>query len=528
MRRAPGLLRLGLVACLLAGAAAGCALHAVNRTLGSAPPPATLDGRPAYLKAHLADGSLLVFSDWRVDDGQRRLLGVAERYDQGRRLVDRGPASVCLDSLAICEANVLQTSPAVGGLTVLSVATALVTAYCIADPKACYGSCPTFYAPGEDGTPLLQAEGFSASVAPSLEASDLDALARCRARGRTFALTMTNEALETHVVRQVDLLVAPRPPGGRVFATPDGRFLATDEPRPPALALAAAPALPATPADVTALLAAADGRERTSPADTTDLAARETVEVTFADGTPAGPLGVVLTTRQSLLSTYLFYQGLAYLGDTAAPTLARARQLLEPADGGGTLGALLGRVTVAAAAVDGTWLPAGSVGETGPLAPNTYVLPLPPGAARPVRVRLELARGCWRLDRVGLVAVRGPVAATRLAPCEAARVRGGVATPDTAALARLRDPARTLVTYPGDRYALTWDLPADGEGLELFVESRGYYLEWLRREWAPDQDPARAARLVLAPAAMLRELAPEFKRREATMEASFWGSRFAH
>ncbi len=130
---------------------------------------------------------------------------------------------------------------------------------------------------------------------------------------------------------------------------------------------------------------------------------------------------------------------------------------------------------------------------------------------------------------MNLVTVLGPAPATRLAPRAVARLgaAGTAAAPDTAALARLADPARTLVTFPGDRYALTWDLPADGDGLELFVESRGYYLEWLRREWAPDEDPARAARLVLAPAAMLRELAPAFKQREAAMEASFWGSRFA-
>ena len=35
---------------------------------------------------------------------------------------------------------------------------------------------------------------------------------------------MANEALETHVVRQVDLLAARRPENGRVMATPDGEF----------------------------------------------------------------------------------------------------------------------------------------------------------------------------------------------------------------------------------------------------------------------------------------------------------------
>jgi hypothetical protein len=515
MRSPRGILALGLTVCLLAGAGGGCALQSSRRTLTTAPPAPTLDGRPAFMKAHLKDGSLLVFSDWRVDEPTGRLLGMAERFNLNRTSVASGPMSVPLDSLAICEANVLQTSPAVAGLTILSVATAGMTAYCIADPKSCFGSCPTFYAPGEDGAPLLQAEGFSASVAPSLEAGDLDQLTRCRAKGNRFELAMTNEALETHVVRYVELLTVPRAPGGRVFATATGDFHATTAPMAPIHATA-------IEGDVTALLAAADGRERFSLADGDDLAAREIIDLTF-DAPPAGPLGLVLTSRQSLLSTYLFYQGLAFLGDRAAPALAHARQVLEPADGGGTLGGLLGRIAVAVVDTDGVWVAAGSVGETGPLAPNTHVVIVPEGAARPLRVRLELARGCWRLDQTALVQLQGPAAARRLAPVEVRR--DGDADPN--ALARLLDQDQTLVTFPGDRYTLVFDLPADAADLELFVESRGYYLEWMRREWAADQDPARAARMLVTPAVMLRELAQAFKERESAMEAQFWGSRYA-
>src|SRR5207247_7849647 len=90
----------------------------------------------------------------------------------------------------------------------------------------------TFYVTDGRG-PVLQAEGFSSSIVPSLEARDLDALFRAHPAGRDVVVTMKNEALETHVVREVRLLVARRPPDGRVFATPEGTFWEASDVREP-------------------------------------------------------------------------------------------------------------------------------------------------------------------------------------------------------------------------------------------------------------------------------------------------------
>lgn len=79
------------------------------------------------------------------------------------------------------------------------------TALCLANTKACFGSCPTFYA--SDGERLaLQGEGFSSAVARTLEQTDVDTLYTARPAGRELALTMTNDALETHFVRSVRVL----------------------------------------------------------------------------------------------------------------------------------------------------------------------------------------------------------------------------------------------------------------------------------------------------------------------------------
>ena len=57
---------------------------------------------------------------------------------------------------------------------------------------------------------------------------------------------------------------------------------------------------------------------------------------------------------------------------------------------------------------------------------------------------------------------------------------------------------------------------------------RGYYLEWIRKEWLAEESKARAALMLYAPSLALRVLAPDFKRHESEMDRVFWGSRYAH
>ena len=61
-----------------------------------------------------------------------------------------------------------------------------------------------------------------------------------------------------------------------------------------------------------------------------------------------------------------------------------------------------------------------------------------------------------------------------------------------------------------------------------FLESRGYYIEWMRDEWLAEEDPVRAALMTADPEGALRLLAPEFKKTEGDMEDVFWRSRYAH
>jgi hypothetical protein len=484
----------------------------IVRTLVPPDQAATLDREAPYLKAHLRDGRVYLLSGWTVDEGEGTVAGAGELLGPDRRVREQGSLRLPLASVVLFETNRVPESRLLQDRAVLTGISAAVTVGCLRAPKACFGSCPTFHI-GDGDASRLAAEGFSTSIAPSLEATDVDALYRARPRGRRFEVRMTNEALETHVVRHVHLLAAPRPPRGRVLATPSGELRQATDLRAPA-------SCAAEEGDCRAVLHAFDGVERTSRSDGRDLASAEVIDLAFEAPRP-GPLGLVVAARQTLLTTFLLYQAFAYMGPAAGEWLALlerqgpASPLVERVH---ALRDVLGGIEVLVPGGPGGWHSAGEVYETGPLASDVKVLPLP-ALEDPPRIRLRVARGHVRIDSVALARLGAAVEPRRLRPVEVRREGAPAGSVDAFA-------AGPLVTLPGDAYRLVYRLPPDPASQELFLESRGYYLEWMRREWLPEADPAALLRLLGDPRQALVDLAPEYHRREAEMERAFWSSRY--
>jgi hypothetical protein len=469
-----------------------------------------------YLKAHFKNGDVLVLHDWKIDGAGETLEGRGERLDMHRKVVNSGTLKVPVAEVALFETNteVANAGP-VAALTIVTVASLGVTAACLINPKACFGSCPTFYI-SDGGKDYLAAEGFSESVAPSLEATDVDALWRAQVHGRTARLRVTNEALETHTIRQANLLAAPRPPQGRVLHTNDGRFIEATDFHPAVVCRAAE-------GDCLPAVRASDDVERVSATDGHDLATRESVDLTFPEpATSAGPLGLVLEARQGFITTFLFYQALAYMGHKAGNYLAT----MEQGDEGirnhaKALYHLLGGIDVQLRDVRGVWRTVGSYAETGPLAREVQVVPLPAGASGG-QIRLVMARGNFRLGYAALARLGRTVQPVRVPIARIATKAGNA----TLAQQWLAGRAPQLVTLPGDEHLLEYDLPEDGERLELFLEARGFYLEWMRQEWLAEESDWKLAGLFLRPSSALRDLAPAYRRVEPRIEALFWGSRY--
>jgi len=504
----------------LAVAVSGCAIPVHEPRLHEPiAPPADGGKKGSPLKVHLKSGGLLVLDSWTADPGRGRLSGTGQEYTLARAKEGESRRhDVALADVALLETDVPQsvTSVGLGFMAFTTVVLGALTGYCTISPKSCFGSCPTFYVLSPDGTEpdRPQAEGFSESIARVLEARDLDALLVERPGGAKVTVVMRNEALETHAVRRVRLLAAPHPPGGRVLAGTDDRLHAARALLPPAECRA-------PEGDCRATLGALDGADRASPADERDLATREVVELRFP---PApGPAGIAIAARQTLLSTFLFYQTMAHVGRGAGEFLA-AVERGGPEAGRRALGMarVLGGIDVEVAEGDGPWRTIGSFDEAGPIAGDLRVLPFEAEGLGPLRVRLRLAKGHWRLDAVALARLGPAVAPVRLEPV--AVERDGHR--DDAARKSLVRGEGHLVTQPGDAYRLSFRLPPGDGPFDLFLESEGFYYEWMRAEWLAEENPLLAAVALADPAGALRQMAPAYKAREATLEQAFWASRF--
>jgi hypothetical protein len=504
------------VAVLFAGA---CSIPVREPRLheASAPPPRT--EKAPELKVHMKSGELLVLTEWTASPGGDRISGRGRFFDPARASQgEPGWHDVAVADVALLETNAPESIRSLG-LGIIATTTALlgsITGACAISPKSCFGSCPTFYLEDARGREpdRPQAEGFSESIARVLEARDLDALLVTRPPGSEVALVMRNEALETHAVRRVRLVAAPRPEGGRVLAGPGDRLFAAGPLVPPLECRA-------PEGDCGPALAALDGADRASETDGRDLAAREIVELRFPPA--SGTLGVAIAARHTLLSTFLFYQTMAYTGRRSGTVLA-AMERGGPEAGRRALGMAraLGGIEVEVREGGGAWRPAGTFDEAGPIAGDLRVVPFEAGGSGPIGVRLRLARGHFRIDAVALARLGGEIAPVRVEPLAVERGRSR----DERALALLRDGERHLVTRAGDAYRLRFRLPEGGAPFELFLESEGFYYEWMREEWLAEEDVGLAALAVLDPREALRRLAPLYKEREGGLERSFWKSRF--
>ena len=78
---------------------------------------------------------------------------------------------------------------------------------------------------------------------------------------------------------------------------------------------------------------------------------------------------------------------------------------------------------------------------------------------------------------------------------------------------------------PGSEYKFNFTLPESEHDYELFLYSKGYYLEWMRESWIQKPDLLKLKEMVENPNKFLKSEAENYKRYEHTMEEQFWDSR---
>lgn len=516
----PRWLTLGMLA--IASVASGCIISrgASVEPLDRGTSDSTTVESP--VKAHLSDGSTVVFAEGAtiVRD---RVYGKGVRYGPVMQLV--GPAAtIPLDSVIGMETFRTEISGAkTVGYSLLATAATLaggIGLACAIDPK-CFGSCPTIYADSA-GTPVLEAEGFSYSIAPLLEARDIDRLRSQPDSQGIVRLQVWNEALETHYINHLALIEATHAPGELVLPDENGRPVAV------ARYVDGVTAHDRRGRDIAPRIARADGVLFST--DEATLAAvsagdmDDHIDLAFPGPPGSDSVAIVLRMRNSLLNTILFYD---YM-------LARpgARSLDWMENDLGRIGptVALGRwydgklgMRVAVQRADGGWEQVSKLSDYGPIAWRDVasVIPVPAGGDT-MRVRISFLADQWRIDRL---AVAASVRRVPVRTIDASDVEGAAGSHEAVALAAIGGADENyLQTSPRQRFTVSFDVGRAGPAAPrtFLLVSQGYYTEWVRGSWMTGQRDTSAFK---PEDATLLHALRSWRAEKDSMEKQFYRSR---
>jgi hypothetical protein len=475
------------------------------------------------LKAHLMDGRTVVFKGGaRIDS--REITGVGMAY---ALLATAGEGSgtpvsrVPLDSVVGVEA--FQTHTLGLPSFVVSVAATAVTVVAVGVAAvAIFGSCPTVYADTGTG-PVLQAEGFSYSIAPLLEQSDLDPLRVKPDADGVIRLELRNEALETHYINAIELVAVRHAADARALPDQD------DHPLVASNIVPLASARDRAGRDVRSELAAEDGVLFATASRTLNAAKAgdldDWIDVDASDLPPGDSVAVVLRLRNSLLNTVLLYDGI--LGGRDAVNWLDTG--LEHISSAIDLGRWYLHTLGMHVAVDGK--DQARLSDVGPIAFRDVAIVLPRSKhnARSVHARLRFVADDWRIDYAAIAGTIERPARTRV-PVQRVMVRATserAAFSDTAAVSALREPdGRYLVTSPGQRMTLEFNAPRDVAHADTvttyMISWQGWYREWIRGSWLAA--PKRLSAWSPSDASVAEALR-SWRANQAEMERKFYSQR---
>ncbi len=477
-----------------------------------------------YLKVHFKNGDVSVFNNWKLNQSEDTLSGNGKLFNARRILEKEGDIHVSLDQIAIIETNQLEEirdrkNSRVAGLAILTAVDVIIGVICITTPKACFGSCPTFYLNDDENIHSVNAEGFSNSISPSMEMKDIDAL-NFWSNSQQLHLTMKNEALETHAINEVQLLAVETPKDKHVYHTTNDRFFQVGK-------IVGCNNATTNGSEVSSQLMHIDDSEYFSLSDSTDLWEKEEIILDFKAAEINNP-GLILNFRQTLLTTFLLYNGLSYMGDEVGDYFSKIETNTLIRNKLGNPFKKMGGINVYYYnEKSGKWIFSEEIYETGPIAKNLQFVRLKGFSDQKseIKVKLEMTRGMWRIDYAALAEIEKEVVPEVIQLSELKKNN----LPDFESLDLLLcDDEKHLVSFPGDKFDLYFDLPltdAEDNGYEIFLSSKGYYLEWIRESWLEGKNTAKLEQMLLNNKDTWRELAIEYKIYESQMEELFWNSK---
>ena len=131
-----------------------------------------------------------------------------------------------------------------------------------------------------------------------------------------------------------------------------------------------------------------------------------------------------------------------------------------------------------------SWLHQGSFNETGPIAFNKQIIQFKRASKNiEVKLKLEFNKGLWKFDYAGLAVLEDSIQPYKISPHNVTVKSQN----DNEALELLNNEGH-LISMPGSNYKLSYNIPNEHENYEVFIASKGYYLEWMRKNWLDDVD----------------------------------------
>lgn len=224
------------------------------------------------------------------------------------------------------------------------------------------------------------------------------------------------------------------------------------------------------------------------------------------------------------MTTYLIYSAMGYMGDQVGDIFDRveaSRETQDKLEGG--IKKELGNIDVYVwNEQHKEWIFQDGFNETGPIAINRQFIPLKGiDAGGPIKIKLVLNKGLWRLDYAALTDIKSKVQPALINP-DSVLTHGRNNPSD---LSALLNPESHLISMPGNAFQIRFTLPDPDLHYQLFLYSKGYYLEWMRAHWIKDKDLLRLRQMIHQPVKYLRVEAKAYRQYESRMEEEFWNSK---
>jgi len=469
----------------------------------------------APAKVYLNDGTIVLFQKgFSVENS--RIIGIGKGF-YINNLIDQltKEFSIPLSDVAALtyHATQIKAGSAVGSVImgITAVPLTILAAYCLVNPKACFGSCPTVYVRENDQYQFCS-ELFSYSVSPFMEADDLDLLIGNLDKTKDpLDIRITNEALETHFINEMKLVQVIHPKNTAVYPTSSNQMILFNEFHTPV------EAKNSQGVDVLSRIEKNDQVGYRSPEELV-LELKKGAYFDFLDLKmkipPSTPrINLLLKVRNTLMSTILFYEVvLASQGIDALSWIEKMNTDPVYANLFKSIYHTFSGITIKIKK-DNEWIAAA----------------LPTYDQEELQVRLEFIPDNFFFDRISFDygnEQEGKNLLVEVLDCERICDYQGQERNDLMKLLNEKDE-HYLVTEPSDVYHFYYHLGdiSEEETLSLFVSASGYYTEWLRGKWLTEKSTPNYKFNLYDFGGTFNQLAESWLSNKKMMEEAFFKTR---